>query len=57
MGWKWRFFKTDRIEANMDEILTLVTEGDLVGWPGFELDNHQILSMQCILCMIWQTRK
>ena len=56
MGWKWKFFKTDSFEANMDKILTHVTEGDLVGGPGFELDNHQILSMQCILCMIWQTR-
>ena len=45
MGWKWKFFKTDSFEANMDKILTHVTEGDLVGWPGLELDNHQILIM------------
>ena len=45
MDWKWKFFKTDNFEANMDKILTHVTEGDLVGWPGLELDNHQILIM------------
>ena len=37
----------------MDEILTHVTEGDLVGWPGFELDT----TTNSFVSMIWQARK
>ena len=37
----------------MDEILTHVTEGDLVGWPGFELDT----TTNSFVSMIWQAGK